>query len=77
MPLEIRPLAALYPPPLIQKICFIGLLISALRGDRGRYANGYGICAPFLLYQSKEILWAGGYNAVRGLVSRDIAFTIK
>ena len=69
MSLEIRPQAALYPPPPIQKMCFIGLL-SALSDRRGRYAHAYGICAPF--YQSKKI-YEGGYNAARGLISRDIA----
>ena len=28
---------------------------------------------PFLLYQSKIKLWGGGYNAVRDLISMDIA----
>ena len=66
---EIRPPAALYPPPPhIQKKSFIVL--------RSQWSPGVVCCLrhlhPFLLYQSKKILW-GGYNIAKGLISWDIA----
>ena len=36
---EIIPLPALYPPPPYKKVLY--------SGRRGRYAQAYGICAPF------------------------------
>ena len=68
MSLEIRPLAALYLPPPLQKnvlhrVVFIG--------SPGRYAHAYGICTPFYCISLKNIY--GGYNAARDLISRDIA----
>ena len=46
--------------------------ISALRGRLGRYAHAYGICAPFYCI-SLKIIYDGGYNADRDLISRDTA----
>ena len=43
----------------------------ALSGRWWLYAHAYGICDP-LLYQSKQYIYGGrGYNAARGLISRD------
>ena len=67
---EIRPLAALYPPPKKNKKS--ALQDCALRGCRGRQLMPTHL-RPFLLYQSKKYIWGGGYNSARGLISRDIA----
>ena len=68
---EITPLATLYSPPAYKKKCFKGLL----SGRRGRYAHAYGIWAPFYYNRLKNIYGGGwgGYNAAKGLISRDIA----
>ena len=65
----IRPLAALYPHPSHTKKCSI----SAISDRRGRYALTYGVCVSFYCISLKNIYGGGGYNAVRGLISRDIA----
>ena len=65
------------------KKCLIGLrspaslLISTLSGRQGRYAHAYSICAPFYCISLEEnyLVGGGGYNAARGLISRDIAWT--
>ena len=36
-----------------------------------RFAHAYGICTPFYCINLKK--YGGGYNAARGLISRDIA----
>ena len=57
--LEIRPLAALYPPK-IYTLYSTAILSSALSGRRGWYPHAYSIF-PFLLYQSNKIyIWGGG-----------------
>ena len=62
---EIRPLAALYPPPPYKKVLYRAAISSfALSGRRGRYAHAYGICTSF---------YCISLNAARGLISRDIA----
>ena len=57
MSLEIRPLAALYLPPPLQKnvlhrVVFIG--------SPGRYAHAYGICTPFYCISLKRYIGGGG-----------------
>ena len=69
-----------YTPFPIQKNCFIGLRsqaslsISAPSGCRGLYAHAYGIFTPF--YSISLQIYMGGYNAARGLISRDIAYIV-
>jgi hypothetical protein len=63
---EIKPLAALYPPPLFRAV---------LRGRRRRYAHAYGNCAPFYCISLNNI-YGGGGNAAKGLISRVIAKSI-
>ena len=57
--------------------CFIGLRsrasLSITVVSGGRYAHAYGICAPFYCISLKNITGRVGYNAARGLISRDIA----
>ena len=62
MPLESTPLAVLYPPPLYLINVLYRAVCSYLRHLRS-----------FLMYQSKKYILGGGYNAARGLISRDIA----
>ena len=60
MSVEIKPLAALYPPPPHKKCT--SLTISALSGRRGRYAHAYEF-VPLLLYHYKKSVvggWGGG-----------------
>ena len=38
-----------------------------------QYAHDYGICATFYCISLKHTYAGGGYNAARGLISRDIA----
>ena len=72
MSLEIRPLAALYSSPPHTK----NVLYKAFSGRRGWYAHAYGNCDPFYCNSLKNIYGGGGYNAARGLISRDIATDI-
>ena len=71
--LEIRALAALYPPPSNKKCTLQGCNLEL----RSQCSPG-AVCSylrhlrPFLLYQSKKYIW-GRANAARGLISRDIA----
>ena len=54
---EIRPLAALYPPPFpYKKVLYTAA--RALSVCRGRYAHAYGICALFYCISLKNI-WEG------------------
>ena len=53
-------------------MCFIGLL-SVVAGGSMLMSTAF---APLPLYQSKKYIFWGGYNAARGLISRDI-FTCK
>ena len=63
MSLEIRPLVALYPPPPPNKNVLYRAPLSVLAG---------AVCSCLRNLQSKKYIW-GGYNAARGLISRDIA----
>ena len=47
--------------------------ISIFAHHRGRYAHAYGICARLYCNSLKNIWGGKGYNAARGLISRDIA----
>ena len=58
MSLEIRPLAALYLPPIKNVPSVVA---------------GGGMLIAHVLYLSKIYIRGGGYNAARGLISRDIA----
>ena len=69
---EIKPLAALYPPPY--KKCYIRL---RSRTPLSEVARG-GMLMPtafalLSIASSKKNLWGRGYNAAKGLISRDIA----
>ena len=78
--LEIRPLEALYtsPPPYTKNLLFRAAIekvsyrsfVSVVAGDGMLMHTTFA--PPFLSYQSKDI-YGGGYKAVRGLISRDIA----
>ena len=60
------------PTPPYTMLFSAAISISALSGRRGRYAHAYGICVPFYCISLKN-MEGGGYNAARGLISRDIA----
>ena len=50
------------------------LSISAFSSCLGWYAHAYSICATlFCITISLKNIYEGGYNAARGLISRDIA----
>ena len=72
MSLEIRPLAALYPPTPHSKNVLYRAWIFAVSGRKGRYSHAYDICAPFYCI-SLKIIYGEVYNAARGLISRDMA----
>ena len=65
---QIRPLAAFIPTPHIKS----AISSFALSSLRGRYAHVYGICAPFYCIILKKYM-GGGYNAAKGLITRDNA----
>ena len=67
--LEIRPLAALHPPPgPLCKKYFMGCKWCAQW-----CAHSYSICASFYCISLKLYMRGEGYNAPKGLISRDIA----
>ena len=63
---EIRPLAALYPPPPIHRAVISSFALNLrYKWSPGEVCSSLRHLRPFLLYQSK--------NAASGLISREIA----